>query len=213
MRFDDPVVRPGRGDSPTSLMSIGEPLVGTPGQEYVERRGIPLAVAESAGVVFHPNFGGRAAVLVPLKDKANGITSVHGRFLEVRGSQNKMLTVGIGNGTINVLGGWKADPFIIVEGLFDALSLATCGWSCVATIGRWASWLPEVAAGRIVWIAFDGTHSGERDFARYTALLAGAEVRRLAPPTRCKDWNTALVKRGAPAVTRWLRDHVSQTNS
>ena len=213
MRFNDPVVLPGRGDNPADCIARGESLVGTRGEDYVERRGIPVGVAASAGVLFDPNFGGRAAVLVPLNDKENRVTSVHGRFLEVGRNQSKMLTVGISNGTINVLGGWKADPFIIVEGLFDALSLATCGWSCIATIGRSASWLPEVAAGRVVWIAFDGTHSGERDFARYTALLPGAEVRRLTPPTRCKDWNTALTKRGTTEVTRWLRHHAGQAKS
>ena len=124
-----------------------------------------------------------------------------------------MLTVGTGNGTVNVLGGWRADPFIIVEGLFDALSLAACGWGCIATIGRWPSWLPEVSAGRAVWLAFDATRSAEKDFARYRTLLNTSETRRLPPPPLCKDWNTALVKRGKIVVTRWLRDHCTRTNS
>ena len=31
-------------------------------------------------------------------------------------------------------------------------------------------------------------------------------LRRLPPPPRCKDWNTALVKRGRGAVTRWVNE-------
>jgi len=48
-----------------------------------------------------------------------------------------MLTIGSGGGTASVLGGWQVEPLILVEGLFDALSLATCGWASVATVGRW----------------------------------------------------------------------------
>jgi len=110
---------------------------------------------------------------------------VHGRYLSVVRGQNKMLTIGPGNGMIAVLGGWRAEPLILVEGLFDVLSLATCGFSCAATIGRWAQWLPEVTAGRVVWLAFDASKSGEADAARFAGLLRGAEIRRLPPPPPC----------------------------
>jgi hypothetical protein len=107
-----------------------------------------------------------------------------------------------------VLGGWRVEPLILVEGLFDALSLATCGWASVATIGRWASWLPEVSAGRTVWLAFDACKAGESDVSLYAERLRESDVRRLLPPPRCKDWSTALVKRGQSAVKRWVREHV-----
>ena len=32
---------------------------------------------------------------------------------------------------------------------------------------------------------------------------------RFNDPPRCKDWNTALVKRGRDAVTRWVRDRIA----
>lgn len=127
MRFCDPIVLPGRGDTPESCLANARAFARTPGRRYVERRGVPLAVAESAGVLFDPDFAGRPTVLVALRDQKDAISSVHGRFLDVRRGQNKMLTVGTGNGTISVLGGWRVDPFILVEGLFDALSLAACG--------------------------------------------------------------------------------------
>ena len=85
------------------------------------------------------------------------------------------------------MGGWRVEPLILVEGLFDALSLAVCGWPAVATIGRWAPWLPEVTTGRVVWLAFDAGRPGEADVAAYVARLHQAEVRRLPPPPRCKE--------------------------
>ncbi|GLI36805.1 toprim domain-containing protein [Geobacter hydrogenophilus] len=136
------------------------------------------------------------------------MVAVHGRYLHVVRGQNKMLTFGPGGGAVSVRGGWRVDPLILVEGLFDALSLATCGWGSVATIGRWAPWLPEVSAGRVVWLAFDASRSGEAEVARYAKLLCTSDIRRLLPPPLCKDWSTALVKRGRNAVTRWVRDRL-----
>jgi hypothetical protein len=207
-RFSDPGHMPGSGLPPETVFASALPLVGTPGQEYTERRGVPVAIADSAGVRFDPNFGGRPAVLVALRDKDDNLTSVHGRYLHTVRDQNKMLTVGVGGGAVSVLGGWRVDPFILVEGLFDGLSLAVCGWPSVATIGRHISWLPEVAAGRVVWAAFDAGSSGEANVEFHLAQLQQADVRRLPPPPRCKDWSTALVKRGPVLVARWVRDHV-----
>ena len=110
-----------------------------------------------------------------------------------------------------MFGGWKAEPLILVEGLFDALSLAVCGFSSAATIGRWAEWLPQGLLQRDVWLAFDRTRSGEADVVTYKERLPGARLRRLPPPPLCKDWNTALVKRGSHVVTRWLRESLSRT--
>jgi Toprim-like len=203
--FDDPPRMPGTGTSPAELLARAVPLAGTPGQAYVERRGVPIEIADTAGVRFEADFGGRAAVIVALRDRNDRLVSVHGRYLSVVRGQGKMLTIGPGNGVIAVLGGWQAEPLILVEGLFDALSLAACGWAGLATIGRWARWLPDMTAGRVVWLAFDASKSGEADAVRFAGLLRGAEVRRLLPPPLCKDWSTALVKNGRLAVTRWLR--------
>lgn len=211
--FDDPPRMPGTGESPGERLARAVPLVGTPGQAYVGRRGVPGEIADAAGVRFDRDFGGRPAVLVALRDKEDAVVAVHGRYLHVVRGENKMLTFGSGGGTVNVLWGWRAEPLILVEGLFDALSLATCGWGSVATIGRWAPWLPEVSAGRVVWLAFDAGRSGEAEVARYAGLLGASDLRRLPPPPRCKDWNTALVKRGRSAVAHWVRDRLTATGA
>jgi hypothetical protein len=171
---------------------------------YVERRGITMKVAEAAGVRYVGDFAGRPAVIVGLYDHDGMLASVHGRYLEVSRRQDKMLTIGPGGGTVNVLGGWQAEPVILVEGLFDALSLAVCGFACAATIGRWVPWISDIAAGRTVWFAFDAGRSGEREISRYAEQMRAANVRRMLPPGRSKDWNTALVNRGANAVASWI---------
>lgn len=207
-RFNDPDTLPGTGEGAAERLARSLPLAGTAGQAYLERRAVPLDVADRAGVRVDPDFAGRPALLMPLYDDRGRLTSVHGRYLYATRTQNKMLTIGAGGGTVNVLRGWRGEPLILVEGLFDALSLATCGWSCAATIGRWAPWLPFVTAGRVVWLAFDAGRPGDADVQLYTQRLPDAEVRRLLPPPRCKDWNTALVKRGPVAVARWISEGV-----
>ena len=212
-RFHDPPRLPGTALGPAECLDRAQPLAGSDGQAYVERRGIPLDIAAAAGVRFCPDWAGRPAVLIALRDRDGEIASVHGRYLHNVRGQDKMLTIGAGGGAISVLGGWRSDPLIVVEGLFDALSLAVCGHAAVATIGRDVPWLAAIAAGRAVHIGFDGTRPGEREAARLAAALVGARVHRLPPPPRCKDWNTALVKRGPAAVAKWLRDSVGRSAS
>ncbi|HYY95686.1 MAG TPA: toprim domain-containing protein [Pyrinomonadaceae bacterium] len=208
-RFTDPPRMPGTGESLEERLARAIDLTGTSGQVYIERRGVPVRVAAAAGVRFDADFGGRPAVLATLTDQAGTTVSLHGRYLHNVRGQNKMLTIGPGGGALSVLGGWRVEPLILVEGLFDALSLAVCGRACVATVGRWAPWLPEVASGRTVWLAFDNGRPGEADAAHYAALLRRADVRRLPPPPRCKDWNTGLVKRGRGAVARWVHESLA----
>lgn len=217
----DPVRMPRSGESPDERFALARPLVGTPGQDYVERRGIPLAVAHAAGLRFDPDWAGRPAVLVALHDRGGALVSVHGRYLSTLRGQDKMLTIGPGGGIVDVSGdGWRGSPgspgsrggpLILVEGVFDALSLAVCGCGGVATIGRWAPWLPEFCADRLAWLGFDANQPGEREAAAYAQRLS--RVRRLIPPPRCKDWNTALCKRGRVEVARWLRDRLAAADT
>lgn len=206
---NDHLQMPRSGELPDERIARAISLAGTPGQAYVERRGIPLDIADAAGMRFDPDWDGRAAVLVGLYDNDGALASVHGRYLTTVRGQNKMLTVGRGGGVACVGDGWHARRLILVEGIFDALSLAVCGSPGVATIGRWAPWLPQICAQRVVWLGFDANAPGDREAERYMQLLSEATVYRLLPPPRCKDWNTALAKRGPAAVTRWLRDRIA----
>ncbi|MEZ4236811.1 MAG: toprim domain-containing protein [Myxococcota bacterium] len=130
--------------------------------------------------------------------------ALHGRYLDVPGRADKMLTVGAAAGWIPAGPDRPGTPLILVEGLFDALSLAAVGWPCAATIGRWPPFLPEVTAERELWLAFDRSRPAAAEVDRFVARLPAARARRLLPPPRCKDWSTALAKRGSAAVRRWL---------
>lgn len=207
--FHDPPVMPGNGLAPERVYVEAGYLLDTPGGAYMERRGIPPRMAAEFGVRFDPCFGGRPAVVIALRDRDGTLTSVHGRYLHTARGQSKMLTVGVGGGAICLSGAWETQPLILVEGLFDALSLAVCGWQAIATIGRPVPSLGEVAAGRTVWVAFDNGRSGEANAACYRSRLTGSELRRLHPPDRCKDWNTALLKRGVRSVSKWVSDRIT----
>jgi len=206
----DPRVMPVTGELPQQRLDLCQPLFGTRGQEYVEYRKIPVSIAHNAGVRFDPDWNGRPAVITSMLGENNELCSVHGRYLHQTGSQDKMFTIGPGGGILNVGDAFHADPLIIVEGLFDALSLAVCGYASLATIGRQAPWLPGVCKDRHVILAFDGNKPGESHVDFYREFLNGATIHRLTPPGHCKDWNTALVKRGSGIVEQWLRNNIHQ---
>lgn len=209
IRRADPLCMPRTGELPGERLARALPLAGTPGEAYVERRGIPWALADRAGLRFDPDWDGRAAVLVGLHDQDGLLLSVHGRYLSTVRGQDKMLTVGQPGGIAGLGASWRAEPLILVEGIFDALSLAACGWDGVATIGRWAPWLPQICARRVVWLGFDANAPGEREARHFAEMLSTATSRRLLPPARCKDWNTALVKQGNASLARWLRANIA----
>lgn len=201
----DPLTLPETTYSAEDCLRVSVPLANTPGQAYAERRGIPLPIAEAANVRYMADFGGRAALVVGLYDHEDRLASLHGRYLEARRGQDKMLTIGPGGGVVSILGGWRVDPLIVVEGLFDALSLGVCGVACVATIGRWVDWLPQVAVGRNVWLSFDRSRSGDAEALSYSSHMTQSVVRRMLPPGRSKDWNTALVNHGRGAVSQAVK--------
>jgi hypothetical protein len=195
---------PVTGEAPQDRLDRGLPLCGTPGQAYVENRCIPIEIANEAGVRFDPDWNGRPAVIVPMFNNEHTLCSVHGRYLSQSGDQDKMCTIGPGGGILSVRDGCHAEPIILVEGLFDALSLAVCGYSSLATVGRLAPWLPEVCKDKLVLLAFDANKPGEAEVDFYKKILSGAKTRRLTPPGHTKDWNSALMKRGAAMVAHWL---------
>ena len=95
----DPMRMPRSGETPAERLARAVSLAGTPGQAYVERRGIPLAVADCAGLRFDPDWNGRPAVLVGLYDRADELVSVHGRYLStLRGHLNSPAAPGDGDG-------------------------------------------------------------------------------------------------------------------
>lgn len=210
-RLKDPLVMPGSNQTPEERLGICTPLQNTDGQRYIEKRGISIDVAHEAGVRYDSDWNGRPAVVAPMVNAKSQICSLHGRYLNTIGKQNKMLTIGPGGGIFHVGATWNINPIILVEGLFDALSLATCGYSAIATVGRLAPFLPEVCRDHIVILAFDGNRPGESEVTFYKDFLTQSRCYRITPPGRCKDWNTALIRQGKHGIHHWLKKNGKDT--
>ncbi len=197
---DGPVLS-GSGESAGELLGRSLPLAGTAGAAYVEGRRVPQAVGAGAGVRFLPDLLGRPAVLAPLTGPDAELRAVHCRWLH---SLPKMLNIGRAGGVFAPPGSFAGDPLVLVEGLFDALSLLACGLPAVAVIGKWIDWLPGFAAGRTVLLAFDGNRPGDATAREYGERLEPGRWHRVRPPGAAKDWNNALRKGGRGSLAGWL---------
>jgi len=202
--WDDPPVVPDSGEDPAAALAKALAVDDPQCAAYLARRRIPLEVARAAGLRFAPCFDGRPAVLAAMRRYDGRLAAVTARYLSTVRGQEKILTVGQAGGVFAVLDGLRADPLLLVEGVFDALSAAVCGVACVATIGRYVDWIPDLAAGRTVLLGFDGNKVGDHAARYYKDRMPHSTCRRLRPPPSCKDWSSALAKRGAGALTQWL---------
>jgi Toprim-like len=202
--WDDPPAVPDSGETPAEALAAAQDLGDPRCLAYLERRRIPLAVAEAAGLRFAPSFNGRPAVLAAMHHHSGELRAVTARYLVTARDEWKILTVGHEGGVFAVLDGLQADPLLLVEGVFDALTVALCGRPAVATIGRYVDWIPGFAAGRTVLLAFDGNKVGDHAARYYQDRMPGSACRRLRPPPQCKDWSSALAKRGLSTLAQWL---------
>lgn len=201
-----------RGSWHGSLRGL-RPLDGSPGQSYLERRGLPLDVCLGAKVKFCPSWLGRPAVVFPIHDEQGALVAAQGRYTDGR-EDPKARTLGQKKQGVFLTGRFweqvtKGAPVIITEAPIDALSLAACGFPAMALCGKSGvpSWLPIKCAFKDVVIAFDADDAGEEGAAKLAPLLEslGAKVRRLVPEgEKVKDWNQMLEARGREKLDEWL---------
>jgi hypothetical protein len=209
------------------LLEGVQPLVGSPAAAYLAERGIPLAVGLAAQAKYHPDFLGHPAVVFAVRDAAERLVAIHGRYLEPH-VQPKARSLGpISAGAVAVPlagagprltgvspgvldptqvppepGAWATDPLILVEAPIDALSLATAGWAAVAVLGcNLPDWLPPRLAFRHILIGTDADAAGDKAAAEWTRALRpfGVRVDRFRPEGAV-DWNALLQRHGGPAL-------------
>jgi hypothetical protein len=177
------------------------PLAGSAGEAYLARRGIPVAVAQAAGVSYSSDWYGRPAVLFPLRDEAGTQVGAQGRYLD--GREPKARTSQGATGAVFVTpGAWDAGLLVLCEGPIDALSLAAGGRPAVALLGgRFPAWLPRACAFRRVLLAHDADAVGDAAAEKLAVALPafGARGERLRP-SGAKDWNDLLLAHGAEAL-------------
>jgi Toprim-like len=202
---------------PIDPQQLGEvqPLTGTPGAAYLEGRGIPLAVAEAAGVKYSPAYFGRPAVLFPLHDRGGQSVAVNGRYLDIGTPKTRtagpkaetlFLSASVGKLPKVDISALDSSPIVITEAPIDALSLALAGVPSLALCGTsWPAWLRVKVGFSRVALAFDADQAGDQAAEKLCAELEnlGSKCERWRPEG-AKDWNEALQARGM----QWLRETI-----
>lgn len=190
-----------------------EPLAGSPGETYIEKRGLPVPLPPAAAVRWCPAFGpaggrGRPAVVFAIRDGGGRTVAVHARFVD--GAAPKCQSLGpVSHGLFSTPGALDAAVLVATEAPIDALALAATGVPAVATVdarASWPLWLWPALPGRVVVVATDADEAGDRRAATVGAASwrAGASVRRLRPPPEAKDWAAAIERRGWLALRETL---------
>lgn len=189
--------------------SIVGPLAGSPGQKYLEGRGIPLEIAVACGVRFAGSWHNRASVLFDIKDGQGKTVAVQGRAIVGDGK----ITVGPKKFGVFSTPYALEDDFAIVEAPIDAISLLMLDVPAVATCGSGLpDWLPAVAKGKHVYIATDNDLQGNADFWGFNF----GDESEVEHPTDAvtlngKGWADILEDAGA-TVSRLLPTHAGQIN-
>lgn len=184
----------------------------SPGQSYLEGRGIPYSLARQCNVQYAPRFYNRPAVLFPVHDVAGKRVAMQGRFLEdsPRGGPNALTIGRKSEGVFTTPAGLGGNTISITEAPIDAMSLLLLkGTPAVATLGVTADcppvWLLLHCKGKRVVLAFDADEPGDAAAEAWSKHLRDARaqsVERLRPPrpegVDKWDWNKELMWRKSP---------------
>jgi DNA primase len=179
-------------------------LRGTPGEIFLERRGILTWFAERSGARFSAAWYGRPAILFPVNDHSGNLVAVSGRYVDGGRCLKTRAAGRTSLGVFSTPNALESTVIAVVEGPIDALSLALCGLPAVAMLGTiCAEWLPKALASKLVFIATDADAAGDEAAERLTRELApfGCRLLRLRPRLG-KDWNDALIQQGLLALRR-----------
>jgi hypothetical protein len=190
-----------------------------PGAAYLAGRGIPLDVAAGADVRYHARYPDwvdgtthyHAALVFRVQDEAGAGVAIESRYLEPRADSSKGKSRGAkGRGVFVATPGALDVPGVtLCEGPLTALSMAACGFACVALCRQDAPpWLARRLALRDVVIAFDeGETYTEPKAAKLAAALAavGARPYRLRLPAG-EDVNDYLQRVGRETARATLSD-------
>jgi hypothetical protein len=188
------------GDYWKPWLAFARPIRDTPGADYLRRRGVPVDVAEAAGVKFgtwrQPGDHKSKlfdAVIFPIRNNTGKLIAAQARaiagdFKNTRGPKSQ--------GVFFTTPG-RSERLAITEAPIDALVLAACGLPAIALLGTtWPAWLPGALTGRNVALAMDADEAGDDCARKLGALLYSWRFR----PTAAKDWAELAEWRGLYAV-------------
>ncbi|MHB9134436.1 MAG: CHC2 zinc finger domain-containing protein [Armatimonadota bacterium] len=200
-----------------------EPLAGTPGEAYLQGRGIDPVQPVCEDVRYCAQWGWwkdkagqyrplheqHPAVVFLLRDRQGGLVAAEGRYLAPvtrpgNTKATKANSVGPKRaGVFRTPDAFTQGDITICEGPIDALSMAFCNFPAVATCGAGndIAWLPEACRSKKVILAFDPDPSGEAGMHRLAHdrfARAGINPAKLCPPEG--DWNDYLRAWGHDAM-------------
>jgi hypothetical protein len=198
-----PAVKESADDKWKQRLAFARPIRGTDGADYLERRGVPVDVAENAGVKFGTWWrppvkdGGKpepfAAVIFPVRDRAGNLVAAQARAIVGADKLSKgQKSLGVFFTTPG-----RSPRLAITEAPIDALVLAACGLPAIALLGTtWPVWLLAALSGRSIALATDADDAGDKCARELGALIASWRLR----PTGAKDWAEIAATRGLDAV-------------
>jgi transcription elongation factor Elf1 len=202
-----PAAVPDAVTDPAPVLASSVPVKDLPGAAYLESRGIPLPLAEAAGVRYHPNVYGKPAIVFPMHGKNGEVIAVNCRFIKTNDQHDKTISLGPRGSALFMTPGAFDGDIVITEGPFDALSLAAIGIPSIALVGTSGpAWLRVKCGLRRVAIALDADKAGDDAAAKLSAELTslGAQCERWRPQGG-KDWNEILVKLGPTGLKAQVR--------
>jgi hypothetical protein len=175
-------------------------LPGSPGQRYLESRGIPLDVALSLGIGWARQGGLAGRVVFPLSGPDGHPTSAIGRRIDDTQRGPKYLALDSKAGFVKTLFNGVAiawarrtgHPLIIVEGPLDAAACVAAGLPLAVALGSTSYAYPEHFAGlSTVLLALDGDDAGQAGRRALWPELSGRGIEVLSLPVSaldgCKD--------------------------
>lgn len=228
---DDPTTGDDTGNNWRARLRGLKSLAGTPGADYLSGRGIPLEVAQLAGVRFcsdwikSEKWRGAPAVVFSIRDKAGALVAAQGRYIEPTTGASALTTGPKSRGLFVApafIGGRVWHPFdangpgvFLCESPIDALSLAACSFPALALCGingdatTGPEWLRLACGLRTVYLAFDADDAGDAAAGALASRLGtyGARCVTLRPETG-KDWNEAILELGRDELSDWIASRV-----
>ena len=186
-----------------------KPISNTPGEDYLAGRGIPVDVAELAGVKFgtwwkasEQGDGAErfASVIFPARNEVGELVAAQARAITGDTKQAAgQKSDGVFESSPGVLK--NAARIAVTEAPIDALALAAAGLPAIAIFGTsWPEWLPEYLGGREVFPSQDADEAGDKSASKFAEKLAGLAVVHRLRPQGGKDWAEVLQQHGATSI-------------
>jgi DNA primase len=170
------------------------------GRYLLDRRSIPLELAQAAGVG-RVIYSGNLWIAFPFLDLDAHVVAYQLRKPSDT-AQHLHHTIGPKGDGLFIAGSLATSPIVaLTEAPIDALSLAVAGLACIALggTGHGPAWLDDVLCGQKVLLAHDRDDAGDAGAARHAA------PGRLRAVPQAKDWNQDLCTLGPVELRENMR--------